>query len=941
MFSKSHADGAILDSSPSEYPTPLSRFTAGGEMGKPEWAQKAKPWGGLEPLGMRREQDVTHETRNRSYNPEVSVRAGERSGLEDKEPRKRRSGTHRGSSPEFPWLRRTEENSEYAAGAWAARREIAALIDMGVRRSSIKRLVEDHKEEGSPLRHSFPDAEENRPRSSGRRRGRDRTRDRGRSRTRHGEHSVPKEETIARRSEKGMSLARSHASEIASEYGLGAASRGALGSIPGSMGGFRKPAKQPQLSPSPARSPAGDRDDKIKEGSFFSDESVDSRMERDQSEEHPLTRFPEVSSIAEGFKKKAEIPAPEEKGNTPVPEEPRILKKLPMRKDPRTADIYDQYDKATRELFEELVLWEVKMDMVELVFYDGQLDEARFGLLTDPRSPSTGLRYARLLKRFLLWVSSQGKYGELKPITAAYLGGFVELLISTNTGHNTPRSFLFALEYFSVLFGYVTPKIELRRWKKMGDGYAANAPPRQPAPHLNVDLLGYLESVVLDRSRATAERLTAGKLRLCVQASIRHSDLTSTPLGLIEWCRYRGTCRTLGIRAKAPVTKSGPRLWAASHLGVSKEGDGWLAALMDMILESHGPGWRDHEFCGCAVAGGSFAAYPSTIEADTAVVRSMMLRDVEADLAPMTKTEASHFRWHGAKSTMPTYMGHLGICTKATGFQGAWKKPSEAMPDLYLREAQVLVIQSQIETLDRLRKGIELRLLEGRPLGEIAKDIPFCQPGDEGQTNWKIPVAEGESREAPESTVEAMKRCGACEPWEDGELLPPPALCPDARELRRELADAAVADDEKHKENLYEEASVPIPHDVRDSMIEENPQDEESSSDDGEKEAVDLEMFTAFVSLRSGSGKIHRPAADLERGPMCGVPSRNYSSLRAEDAWDPDYELCSRCFGKSFGCRKMCSHTSRCGRRCANKCEEADASEAGHEVSPHLCSFHG
>lgn len=79
-----------------------------------------------------------------------------------------------------------------------------------------------------------------------------------------------------------------------------------------------------------------------------------------------------------------------------------------------------------------------------------------------------------------------------------------------------------------------------------------------------MDFLGYLESVIMCKERRLVERVTAGKLRLCIQASIRHNDLLSTPMHMMEWCRFLGSEKAAGVRAKAPCTKSGVRPWVAS-----------------------------------------------------------------------------------------------------------------------------------------------------------------------------------------------------------------------------------------------------------------------------------------------------------------------------------------------------------------------------------------
>ena len=254
-------------------------------------------------------------------------------------------------------------------------------------------------------------------------------------------------------------------------------------------------------------------------------------------------------------------------------------------------------------------------------------------------------------------------------------------------------------------------------------------PPKHRPGQERVDFLGYLESVVLSSGRTLVERVTAGKLRLCIQASIRHNDLLSTPLHMMEWCRFLGSERAAGVRAKAPRTKSGARPWVASFLGVCPAGDAWLTTTMELLLTSHGEGWKTHEFCGCAPDGDSaFFKYPSTLGTDVEIIRSMLSRDVKSGKGPvMTSEEAAAIRWHGAKATLTSYMVHFDIRTKYVRYQGGWKKASEAMPDLYLREAQSVVLKAQVQTLD-LQQTRSRAAASGRETPRLPLlHIPFRQ----------------------------------------------------------------------------------------------------------------------------------------------------------------------------------------------------------------------
>ena len=101
-----------------------------------------------------------------------------------------------------------------------------------------------------------------------------------------------------------------------------------------------------------------------------------------------------------------------------------------------------------------------------------------------------------------------------------------------------------------------------------------------------------LEEMVLDPFLALPVRVAAGKLRLCIQASIRHDDLVNTPLAACEWVRKPGDCKVIGLRSRAVRAKAGPRLWVASLRGASEAGDGWLVRLMSLVLAAHRASWR-------------------------------------------------------------------------------------------------------------------------------------------------------------------------------------------------------------------------------------------------------------------------------------------------------------------------------------------------------------
>ena len=78
---------------------------------------------------------------------------------------------------------------------------------------------------------------------------------------------------------------------------------------------------------------------------------------------------------------------------------------------------------------------------------------------------------------------------------------------------------------------------------------------------------------------------------------------------------------------------------------------------MKILLEVHGPTWKQHGFMGCSTDGqGSFRHVPPGIEEDVAVVKKALGDDLEAGKSPITKEEILSLRWHSCKSTLTSYM---------------------------------------------------------------------------------------------------------------------------------------------------------------------------------------------------------------------------------------------------------------------------------------------
>ena len=428
------------------------------------------------------------------------------------------------------------------------------------------------------------------------------------------------------------------------------------------------------------------------------------------------------------FSKRAVAPPERVEPLANTPSSGYVPAKVPTRKNASEQEILAKYQGACYKIFEILLGAGTKLEIIDLITTDGrEVDEVKFHWYTEPRTVSTAYRYARIMLRYgSFYEKKYGSFATTPPITGKVsVLEFVEVLKKEGAGRRTPQTLLYALDWFSVILGYDCEGVRYPRAKRMADDYAKDAPPRNPAPYFEFSMLKYLEEVVLDHHKEIGSRLVAGKLRLCCQAAIRHSDLVRTPFKKVEWCHFQGSEKVMGLRAKVDKTKSGPRPWICSYLGVSRENDGWLPKFVEILMEAHGTDWANHDFFGPEVGtSGTFSLRQSSIEADVLIIKQLLKEDFESGIpTPLDEAGIKALRWHGAKATMPTMMTHFNIPPRVIRHAGAWSKASDSMPDTYLREAQTLVLRAQVEVLIRLRKGEKLGVLEGTNLGAIPKDL--------------------------------------------------------------------------------------------------------------------------------------------------------------------------------------------------------------------------
>ena len=682
----------------------------------------------------------------------------------------------------------------------------------------------------------------------------------------------------------------------------------------------------------------------------------------DQEEESPepvrAHERPVGEAVGFSFRKRAvpQPPSPPEKVKPPQP----VQRRRPTRHNPLDLEKLNSFQSMCLKIFEDLVILQVEMDLVDFVTVDGgsSIDEEKFKIITEPRSPGTGLRYARLMTRYIdkLSAETSSEKESSSPFSIQRVQREILPMISDETGFMTPLSFIYALEHFSAVFGFASPGSKHPRCKKLALDYSKKAPEKKQAPPFPVSFLDYLEKAVLDESKKLEHRLVLGKLRLCTQASVRHSDLATTALSRVEWCRVVGEETILGLRARAGKTKSGPRPWAASWLGVRPENDRWLFVLADLLLKAHGSSWATHGFLGCASDGkGSFAATPPCIGEDVVLAKQAIMEDFDAGRSvPLSVREVQGLRWHSCKNTLTTLMVHTGVKSRSIRYQGAWRKASETMIDLYLREAQVLVIKAQMEVLDQVRRGVTLSVLEGRPLNLVP-----------GQSCWKSLEAMFKEKAPdgvpPEEAVRAMEAAVVCVADEEGGEVKIRGSCPVApQDLPEAFKDPSLGSSASLVKKLQEERLVQkecmdaLSKEIESELEGSNPDSDLDSDDsDAEPEAADMALLPFFICSATGLGKVHRPGESVLGqaegfGPACGVQGKRFEALTLTENWG-NYALCERCFGKAAGCPELCGYETRkngelvrCARRCAPEAME-DHPEGHRDLlfgTTHRCSIH-
>ena len=583
--------------------------------------------------------------------------------------------------------------------------------------------------------------------------------------------------------------------------------------------------------------------------------------------------------------------------------------------------LMDDFDLRCLSIYTQFLERNVEMEITEILSHLGGGEDssewgAAFASLTRPKRAATGLRYIRLLENYVNWLKRESgdKSQTLDPIGKEVVWHYLHHLAKEEVGAHTPKSFLLALRFLGEALGFCLEAFSYQRNKKLIETHSRALKPKNKAPMIPIKTLEFLECCVEDHTLPVGYRVAAGKLRLCVQASLRWDDLSRTLVGNLEWVRRFGSADIVGLRSKEAMSKTGIRPWVASYLSVTKEGDDWLPVLVRLIMASHGTEWKLHDHLGKSFSSdGKFALTGvATFAQDVSFVRFLLSSALEKGIDLELNEEGVRLlRWHGAKSTLTSVMMHLNEGERAVRFSGNWKDQKESMPDCYLREAQLLVLGAQEKALWFIRDGGVIGKLEGVPL----------EPGPD---HFETDEAATEFREIKTRAKRALEDFKPLVGISRNDV--PQAVLDDL--VRHGEASTEILASEKGNENFEIGAMAELVVSAEDSLkdvFSPDLEEEVASDSDSVVEFYEEVFVQVKGSLR---GSLHKASPNQSCRPRCNVAGSEFEMVRASDPVSKATKFCQRCFGKipKNGC-KLCTKTRevmkdgvqvnvRCGRRC-------------------------
>ena len=166
---------------------------------------------------------------------------------------------------------------------------------------------------------------------------------------------------------------------------------------------------------------------------------------------------------------------------------------------------------------------------------------------------------------------------------------------------------------------------------KLAKDYKADRPGVvSRAPAFEVEFVSWLERMVVhgcDHGMSEQDRLTLGRLRICIGASLRHDDLKRTSTSTYSFLMEHESVVVRGLVGCAVRTKTQPRHWVCSGHSVSGPLElSGLEATIKLLRTAHGAGWGrdDHTGKSCNGEATRRDALPVSHYSDMIHVRRLM-----------------------------------------------------------------------------------------------------------------------------------------------------------------------------------------------------------------------------------------------------------------------------------------------------------------------------
>ena len=231
-------------------------------------------------------------------------------------------------------------------------------------------------------------------------------------------------------------------------------------------------------------------------------------------------------------------------------------------------------------------------------------------------------------------------------------------------GRYSPRAALSSLRHFSDILDFNIERIS-GLTRRMTDVYADRMA-REPnmADPFSEPFLDWLERLVLGKfHHSNVDRLVSGRFRIMAQSSTRHDDLKHTRPDSLKLIHHPdGSLRA--ILGNSYRTKTRPRNWICSSMGVKPGNNGWLESTIDLLTDAHGSlsAPDDHLGKRAYPDRSGWDLGPPDGQADTMHIRYLMLRASKSlDQPKFTDDQIRRMRHHGAKPTLTSAAQHYGV----------------------------------------------------------------------------------------------------------------------------------------------------------------------------------------------------------------------------------------------------------------------------------------